>query len=1093
MELVKIESREEVIAFTKNILFTFFTNNDVEPLITALSDDVIWMGSGRTQSAVGKAAVAAIFIQGQEDLSSCVLSGEHYDVILLNDTDAVCQGSSYMDTLADDAVQVHEFQRFSFVLHKEAGGFKIKHLHHSIAYDAMENERLFPVQQGMHHYDELKMQIKERDNQIELMLSQLPGGTTICSLDENLTTKWISQSGCELIGFNSIQEFWNTTHGDTSRVIYEEDIPRIQRELMKSLQERSGFILEYRIRKPQGNLIWVMNIGKITTNEEGVEEIYCFVSDITERKEKELLYERTNRERKRQAAFMVELFNTLPCGIIQFSVNREHKLMMSNRRAWEIYGYEEEEYHREIQSPLQFVLKEDMNDILKMLDGLKLDGDIIAYERKTKKKDGSVLWISVLMKRLINMEDQDVIQAIYTDITEEKQMRLAIEKNQRVETQALRTAIENAYPLIYRLDLSRDNYTLIQNDTAYDIPYKGHYGMIFEENCKSIHPDHQRDFVHNFKITEMLHRFAQGEKEVYMEVQQMEADGQYHWKSIHVIHVDDPYKEAQLAIMMIKGIDEQKQEQLRQEQLLRDALTRANAANEAKSDFLSRMSHDIRTPMNAIIGMATIGKMKLYDADSVRHCFDKINDSSRFLLALINDILDMSKIEQGKLQISLEKFNLADIIQELSSITLPQTEAKQLKYEVHIMEPMKYEYVGDALHLRQILMNLLSNAVKFTPEQGSITVTVSKDHQRGSYAYLKFSVQDSGIGISKEFQKHLFQPFEQEGVSGARNNVGSGLGLSIVYNLVKLMNGTIDVQSEKNEGTKFTVILPMKMEHVDKEEEEQRKRRDLLKDLHVLIVDDDTIVAEQAGMILKDIGAECLWVDSGWKALQEITRRMHTNELFDVALIDWKMPDMDGLETTRRIRKLVGPDTMIIIISAYDWSSIQQEAVEAGANGFITKPLFRENLCHTLGSMYEQFEEHCDKRIDDDSLKDKRILLVEDNELNMEIARELLEMEGMLVDTAENGAVAVDMVQTKPAGEYHAVLMDIRMPVMDGLQAAAAIRRLPKEKGNVPILAMSANAFDEDKQKAKDAGMNGYLVKPVRVEELFTALKQIEQ
>ena len=483
-------------------------------------------------------------------------------------------------------------------------------------------------------------------------------------------------------------------------------------------------------------------------------------------------------------------------------------------------------------------------------------------------------------------------------------------------------------------------------------------------------------------------------------------------------------------------LDSQRAEQARQEQLLRDALASAKAANQAKSDFLSRMSHDIRTPMNAIVGMSTIGQLKLDDRRSVQDCFCKIDASSRYLLSLINDILDMSKIETGKMELAHEYFDFTELMDEVNQIQ------------------------------------------------------IEEQKRTNGFSYLRFQVKDTGIGMSREFRSRLFMPFEQEAPETARNNVGSGLGLSIVYNLVQLMGGSIEVESERKKGSVFTVILPFKLAEDDQEVENQRKKRELLQGLAGLVADDDPLVGSQATSILEKAGARSLWVDSGFRAVEEVRRLLEEGRHFDIAMIDWKMPDMDGVETARRIRALVGPDTTIIMISAYDWSRIEDEARSAGVNCFISKPLFGSTIYDAFARAVNRSEEKGAEKERED-FTGCRVLLADDNELNREIARTLLEMRGMEVETAEDGQEAADLYRSRGAGYFSAVLMDIRMPRMDGLEATRAIRAMEDEDtGSIPILAMTANAFEEDKARAYEAGMNGYLVKPLDMEAVLDELKK---
>ena len=801
---------------------------------------------------------------------------------------------------------------------------------------------------------------------------------------------------------------------------------------------------------------------------------------------------KANDEIRQQSEFLKQLYDTVPCGIIQFATDTSHRIIHANRRAWEIYGYTEKEYWTLVRDPFQFVLDEEKEKYRNLVESLVKNGDIVYYEREGCRKDGSRCFVSVAMERLVNANGEEVIQAVFNDITETKKLEIEREQEQRLENQLLRAAIQAGYPLILNVNLTKNTYNYICSE-AYilRLEHRDTYDGLLKSTRSFVYPSYQEVFDAIFTRENMERELSNNNGEIYTEIRQMGNDGEYHWISIHVISVKNPYGEDSYAVMLFRILDEQRAEKARQEQLLRDALAAAKAANNAKSEFLSRMSHDIRTPMNAIIGMSAIGQLKVDDRRQASNCFKKIDDSSRYLMSLINDILDMSKIESGKMILKNEKFDMFEFLGNITTIIYPQAELRNLEFEMYYEEPLQQYYIGDELRVKQILMNLLSNSLKFTPQNGSIKLSIREMRRTNGYAYLLFQVMDTGRGMSEEFLKKLYQPFEQASADVARNMVGTGLGLSIVYNIVQLMGGTIEVESKLQEGTTFSVEIPLKPSEDDAWEEQLRKQRELLKDMYILIVDDDSQVGSQAAAILGESGALTVWADSGRKAIDEVEKALRCGHIYNLALIDYKMPGMDGLETTRQIRKIVGPETMIILLCAYDHTEIEEEAYEAGADYLITKPVFKENLCNTLwkASMSVQDQEE-EENI---SLSARHILLVEDNELNREIAKMILELDGAVVEIAEDGRQAVDKFLQKSEGYYYAILMDIRMPVMDGIEATKMIRRYEEERDKkVPIIAMSANAFDEDQRMAYEAGVDEYLIKPVESKQLYKALHSIK-
>ena len=526
-------------------------------------------------------------------------------------------------------------------------------------------------------------------------------------------------------------------------------------------------------------------------------------------------------------------------------------------------------------------------------------------------------------------------------------------------------------------------------------------------------------------------------------------------------------------------------------QALSDAVAAAETANRAKSTFLSNMSHDIRTPMNAIIGFTTLAISNINDTERVKDYLGKTLASSNHLLSLINDVLDMSRIESGKIHLEEVEVNLSDVLHDLKTIVSGQIYAKQLELYMDVMDVTDEDVYCDKTRLNQILLNLLSNAIKFTPAGGTVSVRVRQlaGKVRGCGQY-EFRIKDNGIGMSQEFAKKIFEPFERERTSTVSRIQGTGLGMAITKNIVDMMGGTIEVQTAQGKGTEFTVCVPMRAQTEQRPVEKITE----LEGLKALVVDDDFNTCDSVTKMLVKVGMRAEWTLSGKEAVLRARQSIEMSDAYHAYIIDWRLPDMNGIEVTRRIRSL-NDDTPIIILTAYDWSDIEVEAKAAGVTAFCAKPMFMSDLRETLMSALGQKQTDAaqgllpDKNAD---FKGKHILLVEDNELNREIAQEILREYGFLVDSAENGAVAVEKVSTAAPGSYDLVLMDVQMPIMDGYTATRQIRALDDPaRAKLPILAMTANAFDEDRRNALESGMNGFLSKPIVIGDLVQELHKI--
>ena len=521
-------------------------------------------------------------------------------------------------------------------------------------------------------------------------------------------------------------------------------------------------------------------------------------------------------------------------------------------------------------------------------------------------------------------------------------------------------------------------------------------------------------------------------------------------------------------------------------QELETALLRAESANAAKTTFLNNMSHDIRTPMNAIIGFTSLAASHVNNKDKVKEYLSKISTSSEHLLSLINDILDMSRIESGKVKINENPLHLPDLLHDIRTIVQPNIASKQLDFLIDTVDVRNEDIIADKLRLTQILLNILSNGIKFNKTGGTISLRVKqlKSAPKG-YGSYQFIIRDTGIGMKPEFQKHIFESFTREETSTVSGIQGTGLGMAITKNIVDMMGGDISVKSEEGQGSEFVVSLTFKLSGETKAYEKVEQ----LQGLKVLVADDDTDTCLSISNMLTEIGMRSEWTVSGKEAVIRAKHSMEIGDEFYAYIIDWLMPDMNGIETVRRIRRVIGDSKPIIILTAYDWSDVEEEAREAGVTAFCEKPLFMSQLRDLLSNPVPKKKEAEEAVFDHTG---KRILLVEDNELNMEIAQTILEDAGFIIETANDGVAAVEKMEQAVPGQYDLILMDIQMPVMNGYEAARRIRAMTNpEIASIPIVAMTANAFEEDRTKSYEAGMNGHLTKPVSVEKLMEMIREV--
>lgn len=798
---------------------------------------------------------------------------------------------------------------------------------------------------------------------------------------------------------------------------------------------------------------------------------------------KERAYE---REIIRKNRILEKVFTSIDCGVMTHSLDGKH-IISANNAALKILGYStvEEMMESGFNMVADSVLDEDKVKLRNAIVSLKEVGDTINVEYRARHKDGKVLHIMGSVGLLCE-DGESFYRRFLLDVTDQKIREQETERRQLELIHAL--CIDYSLVCSYDLDTGKGNTlrnldcdkhmlkTMFTEKTDLEDSMNPYIGScVYEDDREMFRAAISREGL----------KAALADKDVYHINYRTSCDGQTKYFQIKAVRTGD-WKSSHTVVLGFRSVDDEIRAEMEKKELLENALMQANRANKAKSAFLSNMSHDIRTPMNAIVGFTTLAMSHIDNKQCVEDYLKKIMSSGNHLLGLINDVLDMSRIESGKMHLDESPCNLPEVIRGLRNILNSDVTAKQIEFNVDAVDVLDEDVVCDKLRLNQILLNLLNNAVKYTKQGGKVTfrITEHRGESPDSASY-EFLIKDTGIGMNKEFLEHIFEPFERERNTTLSGIQGTGLGMAITKNIVDMMNGTIDVQSEPGEGTECRVVLTFKLCETPKVLRELPE----LTDCHALVVDDDFNTCDSVTLMLQQLGMRAEWTLSGKEALLRTKQAYERSDGYKVYIVDWLLPDLNGLEVIRRIRRENGGDAPIILLTAYDWADFEDEAREAGVTAFCTKPLFMSELQQCLNKVVS-IEVSEDKK--SQKLRSGRILLVEDNELNCEIATALLSDAGFTVEHADNGQAAVDMVKRSEPGYYNVVLMDVQMPIMNGYQATKQIRALDNRKlADIPILAMTANAFDEDKQEALNSGMNGHLAKPFDIDKLLEALDKL--
>ena len=893
----------------------------------------------------------------------------------------------------------------------------------------------------------------------------------------------------QILGYHDALDFPNQLDA-WSELLHPEDKDRVMTLLLKTVADKTNttkFSVEYRLKLQYGPYQWFRASAEVIRRLDGTaSRITGIIYNIEEEKQSRMQAQRAAAfHRAFTSANLCEYYVDLEQNTFDtFKVEDSLMTAFEQSQTWdELVKFFVDNY----------VVEQDKQKVTEFYDRAYITEKLKGLETELCQEcriflNGEKRWVrNVVMRGEIG--DSNYAMIFLRDITESK-----AETARRMQMASANASMELLIQSMVRLldrfvvcDLENDRYQFynLQGERIY-APTGTYHGFV-EQVVAKYKTLESLDALDALISPENIRRNLQGENDIYKFEYCALDENTYKIASFIPLEWDG----TKLVKVLLASMDvsQEKKAEIESHKALKEAYRAAENASRAKTDFLSNMSHDIRTPMNAIVGLTAIAGANIENQDKVVECLGKITKSSRHLLGLINEVLDMARIESGRMSLAEEDFSLPELVDNLLTLTKPAIDEHHHQLEVHV-EHIEHEAVcGDSLRIQQVFVNLMSNAIKYTPDGGNITFTIKeKPNGFSELGCYEFSIADNGIGMTPKFQKIMFEPFSRADDHRTTKVQGTGLGMAITRNIVNLMNGDIQVESAPNKGTKITVTVYLKLQKDEKEQEKE------LFDLPVLVVDDDKTSCESTVETLREIGIAGEWVLTGKEAVERCYARHETNSDYFAVILDWKMPEMDGIETARRIRECVGQDVTIIILTSFEFSEIEEEARAAGVDAFMAKPLFRSRLTATLRQFTSGKKEKDARNYLEDFAKTdytgKRLLLVEDNDLNREIATEILGMTGVTVETAENGKIAVEKVAAAPENWYRLVLMDIQMPVMNGYEATAAIRSLPGSRGKVPIIAMTANAFAEDVQLAKNTGMNEHIAKPLDLNKLNDVLKQ---